>query len=1672
MKRKLLSLILAVSMLLSTLLTVACAASAPAADGTVTVTTNTATAPESTVIDGKTVVGWTYGDKTVAVGDEIDLPAGAKLTPVTITAPKTSEDVDFKLAEYAEGKDSALAMRFTATLSQADYATLDSLGDVTLGMLITPAAYVYRAGAFTKEALYKLGSENAPFVDVPINGYYERTETDYVFAASLRSFSDVTLAKNPAFAAVLYTTVTTESGHSFTVYGDFDVVATHGVMDVASALTENTGNGLSDLQRGWLSSLIAVFEDRGARKNENGIFLNVDINTVTFPFLQQCLADGNVTAEELRAFVMQYKDTQITDLAIDVFNQISFTESDAWSDVLDSYHRTEENGFAVDWKDELYHYHELYEVYEIDPHAVWFDACRDAGLTSWLTVRMNDCHNPTSDNMWFRGEEHYIAKENGWMIGSSYGHQQICYNYAVEEVREWMLAYIEEQVMRYDVDGLEMDFSREFYCFPYLDYVGSTEHVEIMNDFIRDVNTIVEAAEEKWGHDMKIKIKLMRDIEQNLVFGFDAETYYEEGLCDILGVAPRWASNDSDMPIDEWKSAFPGIEIHPTVTDLTWNKQPLYETAAGYSAAYLALGGDKINLYNYFSNPNRPQEKTTKLYDTAGSLKTLVGTPRRVIVAYQDVTPSGYTQYKPLPAKANGLAVDLLTGPVGADELVYLVVAVDQRLNPGDLIATVNGHKLVFYGETEAATYYAGSAYQYCYLLPAHLARQLSQSITLATDKDITVSHMELIFGDKTVPSSLNLPADEIVSVANRWQVVNRWDFTDSVADSVGGVTVTPVATHAKTPTFENGRIVLDGNTVYTLDTPIEFAASDNFKVVIKGKFNFDASTGAGAKRIFGSASGVNSGINYINIATAQYGNGYAVSFSPKTNNWNGYVYLPDRAKFDMTEEHELSFMSYNRYLYIYMDGELMCKRTLENGDDFSFTDFLGCSYITSGITYNTVGEIDYIAVATLSDTPLSTVLPMDTDRDLAVQPTTPDEAIVADNWELLHRWSFNGSVTDDVGGVTVTQAANHMTAPTYTADGKIVLGGNTSYVFDTPIELSASDNFKVVVKGALDFGTATGAGVRRILGSASGVNSGVCYINISDATYKGYSFSFAPRTNNWNSYVLYPDKAVHDITSGEHTLEFLQFNGYLYLYIDGVLAAQRTAVSTGDYIFTDFLGCSYAGTAYSTVGTVDYVAIAKLGAYVPDEKAVFDTDRDLAPEISSADEARESDNYEILHRFDFDGSVTDTVGGLTVIPDDVHKTVPTFENGNVILDGHTAYALSAPIIFSATDNFKVVVRGQLDMSAATGIGVKRIFGSASGQNSSVCYMNLNTAEYGNGYGFALSPVTGAFGSYVLKPDKTKHDVTSGMHTLEFMQFNGQIYLYFDGELMASRAAKNGDGFRFTEFLGCTYDNSIAYNTVGLIDHITVGLLSPYLVDEAPVWDADGEIVTPPVTPEDPTPTYPTTADEAVTSTLWESLHAWEFEGNVNDSVGGATLTQMAVHSVAPTYTADGKIVLGGRTAYTFNTPITFSKTDNFKITLRGKFDADPATAGAGSKRILGSASGQNSGIYYINLPTASYPQYGGYAMAFAPIDGFDYYAEKLNPESFDISEEHLYEFMYFEGTLYTYVDGDLLFSRTAGSRDFIFTELFGCSYGGSNPNFNAKGEVDFLRFAVLPAAN
>ncbi len=221
------------------------------------------TAPGQTVVDGKTVIAWKIGEEIVYPGADMTLTGDTTLeVALSVALPATTRDYSMKLS--ADTKE--LGMRFTSTLAKADYTAMAGLagenGTVKLGMLITPNQYVERAGAFTKEALGALLNkegtaalgENA-YVDVAIGGYYEDDGTTYTLAASLVGFSDTTLEKNPAFAAVTYAEIDTDGDGNadITVYGQYDLSTVRTVKDVA---TKVHAEQATDTQKPWLEALL------------------------------------------------------------------------------------------------------------------------------------------------------------------------------------------------------------------------------------------------------------------------------------------------------------------------------------------------------------------------------------------------------------------------------------------------------------------------------------------------------------------------------------------------------------------------------------------------------------------------------------------------------------------------------------------------------------------------------------------------------------------------------------------------------------------------------------------------------------------------------------------------------------------------------------------------------------------------------------------------------------------------------------------------------------------------------------------------------------------------------------------------------------------------------------------------------------------------------------------------------------------------------------------------------------------------------------------------------------------------------------------------------------------------------------------------------------------------
>ena len=205
----------------------------------------------------------------------------------------------------------------------------------------------------------------------------------------------------------------------------------------------------------------------------------------------------------------------------------------------------------------------------------------------------------------------------------------------------------------------------------------------------------------------------------------------------------------------------------------------------------------------------------------------------------------------------------------------------------------------------------------------------------------------------------------EDILASDRWVALHRWDFDGNLTDSIGGATVTKVNKgYFQEPTYENGKIKLTGTTAYTLDTALEFPATDDMKYLridVKGFMDF--SSAQAARRIFGLNTGSKmAGLNFVNIAGAQYG-GCSFGLSTDSPAWNSFVLIPDQSKFDKTAENLYTFIYYNSHLYYYANGVLIADAANTQGGAFTFTDFLGCSY-TDGATNNYVGTIDYIEIS------------------------------------------------------------------------------------------------------------------------------------------------------------------------------------------------------------------------------------------------------------------------------------------------------------------------------------------------------------------------------------------------------------------------------------------------------------------------------------------------------------------------------------------------------------------------------------------------------------------------------------------------------------------------------------------------------------------------------------
>ena len=307
----------------------------------------------------------------------------------------------------------------------------------------------------------------------------------------------------------------------------------------------------------------------------------------------------------------------------------------------------------------------------VDYPARMLARCRHDGLSPWISVRMNDCHlndilnHPFHGSFWVKNPQFFRKNCSGY-----FAH---CLDYAHPEVRAYFQALLQEVLDRYDMDGLELDFMREAYCFS-----GGQEAAgkPILTAWMRKIHALVQDAATKRGHPIHLGVRVPSHPETALGLGFDAITWAREGLIDMLVVTPRWATLEFDMPLERWRSL-----LGPAQVTLAGGLEILYrpcpngpatpaspELAKGAATAIFSRGADALYLFNYFQDSDPHAQWPVPLYQktltTMSSLQTLTRESRTFGITYRDVTAPDEIYHAPLPAQGKEIVLPMRIGPL------------------------------------------------------------------------------------------------------------------------------------------------------------------------------------------------------------------------------------------------------------------------------------------------------------------------------------------------------------------------------------------------------------------------------------------------------------------------------------------------------------------------------------------------------------------------------------------------------------------------------------------------------------------------------------------------------------------------------------------------------------------------------------------------------------------------------------------------------------------------------------------------------------------------------------------------------------------------------------------------------------------------------------------------
>ena len=509
-----------------------------------------------------------------------------------------------------------------------------------------------------------------------------------------------------------------------------------------------------------------------------GIIVNHDsTNFYSYAF------QNEYEVQDIIDFALQFEGTHVTDYMINVFGGGTVNYPSAVvQDRLDEYYRTEKWGQTVDFTKSNTEKGMPYinEQLGTDYIGLWHEAFRSIGINPWLSYRMNDVHDltaaitgtgkPTSHmgDFYYNNPHMFRVKHH-----DTIGYMDCALDFAYEEVHDMLLAAINDGLNNYDTYGIELDYQREIYLFS---IGGEYRGLDILNEFMRKVDDLVKIYEEKYGHEIKIGVRVAPDIQTNYDLGLDVITWAAEDIIDLVIPTGRYESLQYDTPTRLWVSAMKpfDVEVAPCIEEhiRSWSSDTgslhTFETMTGFAANAFSQGADKVAMYNYFrrgtSFPESEKYTTpVSLYDihsdrgawnmftTIGSYEKLMGTDRRVIMTYTDVKPEWQNEWNAvLPtdiAAGDTKVFRLPVGDVTVDATVTFKMSCTNisSLVTNDTLPTVYvNSKLCEFVGSQTDRSGITSYEMMCFEIPKEAHNDGYMVIEITADQGIWTDHMEI----------------------------------------------------------------------------------------------------------------------------------------------------------------------------------------------------------------------------------------------------------------------------------------------------------------------------------------------------------------------------------------------------------------------------------------------------------------------------------------------------------------------------------------------------------------------------------------------------------------------------------------------------------------------------------------------------------------------------------------------------------------------------------------------------------------------------------------------------------------------------------------------------------------------------------------------------------------